>query len=214
MLTVLCVLRSGGPDFTPDYVHRLRNGVERHMRGKPHRFVCISDVPVDCERIELTESYPGWWSKIAMFRPGVITGPTLYLDLDSVIVNRLDPVENISFDFAMLSILGKGEKLGNSGAMWFRKPFPHVYERFAEKPDYWIKYHQDNARNRYMGDQAYISDQFAEIPKLHEALPNFFRSFKYDKCQTAVPAGCSVVCFGGKPRPHEVTTGWVPRVWV
>ena len=210
---VLCVLRSGG-DFDPDYVHRLRNGVERHMRGKPHRFVCISDVPVDCERIELTENYPGWWSKISMFRPGIITGDTLYLDLDSVVVNRLDLVMNIQFDFAMLSILDGGQKIGNSGAMWFRKPFPHVYEKFAEKPEYWIKHHQDNAHDRYMGDQAFISDCFDHIPKLHHALPGFFLSYKYNKLQDRVPESCSVVCFGGKPRPRDVKTGWVPRAWV
>jgi hypothetical protein len=210
-LTVLCVLRSGG-DYDAEYVRKLRDGVAKHLTI-PHRFVCLSDVEVPCERIPMQHNWPGWWSKIEMFRPGVITGPTLYLDLDTIIVGNLDPVLKIPHDFSMLNIREKDLHIGNSGAMWFRKPQPHVYERFVEKPEYWIKYHVDNAENRYMGDQAFISDCFTEIPKLHHALPRFFLSYKYDRCQHRVPPGCSVVCFGGHPRPHEAA-GWVRHAWV
>lgn len=211
ILTVLCVLRSGG-DFTVEYVRRLRDGVARNTTI-PHRFFCISDVPVPCERVELACDFPGWWSKIFMFKPGIITGPTLYLDLDTVIVGNLDAVATIPHDFAMLNIREKDLPVCNSGAMYFRSPQPHVYERFAERPQYWIAYHIRNAKERYAGDQAFISDSFSEIPTLNKALPGVFRAYKYDNCREAVPPGCSVVCFSGKPRPHEVTNGWVKEIW-
>lgn len=210
-LTVLCVLRSGGKDYTVEYVRKLRDGVAKHLTI-PHRFVCLSDVPVPCERIPLKHDWPGWWSKLEIFRPDVITGPTLYLDLDTVIVGNLEQVTTIPYDFAMLNIRAKDTKVGNSGAMWIAKPFPNVYERFAEKPEHWIEYHEKNALNRYMGDQAFISDCFEEIPKLHHALPDFFKSYKYDHCQNQIPHGCSVVCFGGLPRPHQAG-GWVREAW-
>lgn len=211
-LTVLCVLKTGG-DYTPEYVRKLRDGVAKHLTI-PHRFVCLSDVDVPCERIPLVHGWRGWWSKIEMFRPGVITGPTLYLDLDTVIVNKLDAVATIPFEFAMLNIRQKIDTtVGNSGAMWFTRPFPHVYERFAERPEYWIDYHTQHARDRYMGDQAFISDSFDNLPKLHEALPGFFQSYKFDQCQQSVPPECAVVCFGGHPRPHEAG-GWVKQVWI
>lgn len=210
-LTVLCVLRSGG-DYDAEYVRKLRDGCRKHLTI-PHRFVCLSDVPVPCERIELRHNWSGWWSKIEVFRPDVITGPTLYLDLDTVITGKLDPVMTMPYDFAMLNIRAKDTKVGNSGAMWFTKAYPHVYERFAEKPQHWIDYHVSNAHDRYMGDQAFISDCFEDIPKLHHALPGFFLSYKYDRCQDRVPKGCSVVCFGGHPRPHEAP-GWVYKTWV
>ncbi len=210
-LTVLCVLKSGG-DYTPEYVRILRDGVAKHLTI-PHRFVCLSDVDVPCERIPLKHGWRGWWSKLEMFRPGVITGKTLYLDLDTIITGTLDPVATIPYEFAMLNIREKDTMVGNSGAMWFSRPQPHVYERFVEKPDYWIDYHLKNAHNRYMGDQAFVSDSFDEIPKLHHALPGFFKSYKYDRCEARVPAGCSVVCFGGHPRPHEAG-GWVKQAWV
>jgi hypothetical protein len=210
-LTVLCVLKSGG-DYDAEYVRKLRDGVKRNLTI-PHRFVCLSDVPVPCERIPLKHGWPGWWSKIEVFRPDVITGPTLYLDLDTIITGKLDPVMSIPYDFAMLNIRAKDTKVGNSGAMWFKKPYPNVYERFVEKPQYWIDYHVSNAHDRYMGDQAFISDCFETIPKLHHALPGFFLSYKYDKQQQRVSAGCSVVCFGGHPRPHEAR-GWAYKAWV
>lgn len=211
-LTVLCVLRSGGKDYTPEYVRRLRDGVAKYLTI-PHRFVCLSDVDVPCERIPLKHDWPGWWSKIEMFRPDVVTGPTLYLDLDTVIVDKLDDVLSIPYEFAMLNIRAKDTTVGNSGAMWMTRAFPHVYERFAEKPEYWIDYHVRKAHDRYMGDQAFISDCFEVIPKLHEALPEFFKSYKYDNCRDSIPKGCSVVCFGGHPRPHEAG-GWVKTAWV
>lgn len=211
VLTVLCVLKSGG-DYNAEYVRKLRDGVARNLTI-PHRFVCLSDVPVPCERIPLKHAWPGWWSKIEIFRPDVVTGPTLYLDLDTVIVGNLDAAATIPHDFAMLNIREKDTNVGNSGAMWLSRAFPEVYRRFAEKPEYWIDYHVKNAKDRYMGDQAFISDCFADIPKLHHALPGFFKSYKYDRCQSQIPAGCAVICFGGHPRPHEAG-GWVKKEWV
>jgi hypothetical protein len=211
VLTVLCVLRSGG-DYNAEYVRKLRDGCAKHLTI-PHRFVCLSDVPVPCERIPLKHDWPGWWSKLEIFRPDVVTGPTLYLDLDTIIVGNLDAVASIPDEFSMLNIREKDRHVGNSGAMWLARAFPEVYERFAEKPEYWIDYHVKNAKDRYMGDQAFISDCFADIPKLHHALPGFFKSYKYDNCRSTIPSGCSVVCFGGHPRPHEAG-GWVKEAWV
>lgn len=210
MLTVLCVLRSGG-DFDSEYVRKLRDGVSRNLT-LPHRFVCLSDVPVPCERIPLDHDWPGWWSKIEVFRPDVVIGPTLYLDLDTVIVGSLDAVTTIPYNFAMLDVREKNGPVGNSGVMWFARAFPHVYGRFAEKPECWIEFHHRNAHDRYTGDQAFISDSFREIPRLHHALPGFFKSYRFDRCEERVPEGCSVVCFGGQPRPHQAS-GWVIDAW-
>ena len=50
-LTVACVLKTGGC-YNAEYVRRLKCGVDAHLRG--HRFVCLSDTDVPCERIPLT----------------------------------------------------------------------------------------------------------------------------------------------------------------
>ncbi len=37
-----------------------------------HRFVCLSDVDVPCERIFLKHGWPGWWSKVELFSEVVL----------------------------------------------------------------------------------------------------------------------------------------------
>lgn len=212
MLTVSCVLKTGG-DFDVRYVRILRDAVIRNTSAV--RFVCFSDTDVPCERIPLKHGYPGWWSKAEIFsetRPDYF--PQLYLDLDTIVLRTIDCVSTIQHDFAMLSIKDRGQHCGDSGVMWFRKPFPHVYERFAADPDRWMAEYAVSKGNKVFGDQGYISSQFEHIPKLHESLPGLFMSYKYDNLQDAVPRKpCAVVCFGGAHRPHN-SPGWVKQAWV
>ena len=87
MLTVACVLKSGGT-YTPEWVGRLRAGVKRHL-PREHMFVCLSDVDVPSMRIPLEHDWPGWWSKMELFR---LPGPILYFDLDTAIVGSLSDI--------------------------------------------------------------------------------------------------------------------------
>src|SRR6478609_2567748 len=87
MLTVACVLKSGGI-YDATWVERLRAGVKRHLPLE-HRFVCLSDVDVPCERIPLEYNWPGWWSKLEAFR---LPGPVIYFDLDTAIVGDLSEI--------------------------------------------------------------------------------------------------------------------------
>lgn len=92
-LTVACVLKSGG-HYDAEYVERLRDGVRNNLII-PYRFVCLSDVDVPCERIELKYDLPGWWSKMELFRPD-IPEDILYFDLDTVIVGDLTPLTDMT----------------------------------------------------------------------------------------------------------------------
>lgn len=47
---------------------------------------------------------------------------------------------------------------------------------------------------------------------LQKLFPGQFRSYKVS-CTEYVPKGTNVVFFHGRPRPHEVKTGWVPEMW-
>ena len=85
-LTIACVLRSGG-DFDAEYVERLRDGVAANL-SLPHRFVCLSDIEVPCERVALRHGWPGWWSKLELFEQ--LKGRVLYFDLDTVIAGSLN----------------------------------------------------------------------------------------------------------------------------
>lgn len=210
MLTVACVLRSGGI-YTPDWVRKLRNAVERHVRVE-HRFVCLSDVEVTCERIPLEHNWPGWWSKIELFREGVVTGPTLYLDLDTVIVGDID-CSAIRSDFAMLQSFWSPEMVG-SGVMWFSgKNVPtKVYDRFAKQPDAYIAHYARHRDGSYVGDQAYIFDSLNRDIRRVNAELRGIKSYKMH-CRNGLPEDARIVCFHGLPRPNEVSDAWMRKHW-
>lgn len=211
MLQVICVLRSGGV-YTPEWVRKLRDGVARNI-NRPHVFNCLSDVPVDCNRIPLKHDWPSWWAKIELFKQGVIDGPTLYLDLDTVITGPVNILPS-SPDFAMLQSFWVPDMVG-SGVMWFSgENVPHkVYEKFAKQPKAYIKHHERNANGVYVGDQAFISDCLGEenIPRINDYLPGI-KSYKMH-CTRRLPADASIVCFHGRPRPTEVDHDWMKQHW-
>lgn len=211
VLTALCVLKYGG-DYNADWVTRLHKAVSRHL-SVPHRFKCLSDVPVDCERIPLAHSWPGWWSKIELFRPGVVQGPTLYLDLDTVLVGSIDKLASLPYDFAIMRNLNSSWMPG-SAVMWFKDRAPaKVYEMFKDAPEHYMAEYS-NRGGTYMGDQAFIWDAMdRKVQFLTDAVPGLIRSYRRH-CMAGVPEGCSVVAFGGDKKPHTVQDNWVKEAWL
>lgn len=212
MLTVLCVLRSGG-GYDAEWVRKLRDGVARNLTI-PYRFACLSDCEVPCERIPLVHDWPGWWSKIELFRPGVITGPTLYLDLDTVITGKLDEIAEISYPFAALRNFHQPDYIG-SGVLWFRdaESVPHgVYEKFKRMPDAYIAHHERVRVGSHLGDQAFIWDALGgQIPFLTDEFKGVY-SYKYH-AKAHLPDDAKVICFHGEPRLHQVKSPWIERCW-
>lgn len=220
MLTILSVLRSGGV-YDAEWVRKLRDGVARHL-PIPHRFVCLSDVEVPCDRIPLVHGWPGWWSKIELFRPGIVTGPAIYFDLDTVIVGDLTPLLSLGHDFSMLRGFGRKHYVG-SGVMIFRKPRPDVYERFMKSPEQFITEYADNPHNRHnafnaaRGDQAFIFEVVgdANIQRFTDYVPGMVRLYprNFDRL-SEVPSGCAVVCFKGKTKPPDAAQfKWLRENW-
>ncbi|MFO0270395.1 MAG: hypothetical protein ACK53W_07670 [Gemmatimonadota bacterium] len=212
MLTVICVLKSGGI-YDAEWVRKLRDGVARHL-GLSHRFVCLSDMDVPCERIALQHDWPGWWSKIELFRPGVVTGPTLYVDLDNLPVGDLSPLTDCPHDFAMLRNFNRPE-YASSCVMWFKDKAPaQVYEKFAADPQGWMTFHVKHRDGPYLGDQAFIWDcfdrnvPFIELPALAVC------SYKKDYLRLGrLPDGAAMVAFGGSMKPNTVNHKWVRQAW-
>ena len=94
MLNVVCVLRQGGKvGYDATWVEKLKNSVARNLTIE-HRFVCLSDVDVPCERIPLIGAGAGFWSKLELFRTELFKGPVLYIDLDTVVCASLDDMVN------------------------------------------------------------------------------------------------------------------------
>jgi hypothetical protein len=220
--TILCVLRSGG-QYDSEWVRKLRDGIHRNTTA-PYDFKCLSDVDLKidevwkpkCERIPLEHEWPGWWAKIEMFRPGVITGPTLYLDLDTIITGNvdhlIDDLRHSKYQFAMLRNFHQSDFVG-SGVMWFsgENAVPHkIYEKFKKMPECYIAHHDRVRKGSHLGDQAFIWDTLGgEIDKLDV---KGLKSFKYH-ARTFLPPDAALVCFHGQPRPQEAKAAWVAEHW-
>lgn len=203
-MLVLAVCKSGG-EYNAEWVRKLKDGVSRHLTV-PHEFKCLSDVDVP-DRIPLRHKWPGWWAKIEMFRE--ITGPTLYLDLDTVITGSLDHFAKLESDFAMLSNFHVPEFVG-SGVMWFGKPQRHVYERFCEKPFKWIEHHERKRNGPYLGDQAFVWESMKR--KVDHLPMETIKSFKFH-CTKGLPEKTSIVCFHGLPKLPTVKADWIEANW-
>lgn len=155
-LTVACVLRSGGM-YDAEWVRKLRDGFARHLTA-PHRFVCLSDMDVPCERIPLEHDWPGWWSKIELFRPGLFDGPVLYCDLDNVICG---PLDGLAGDFDPDYVIGwrdtyRHSLVWASCLMWWWADLSALYAEFIKNPSAFMVQYATMPR---LGDQAFISER-------------------------------------------------------
>lgn len=216
MLTVACVLKSGGV-YDAEWVRKLRDGVFRNL-SLPHRFACLSDVEVPCERIPLKHGWKGWWSKLELF--DAFKGPTLYFDLDTVVVGSLDKIGAHAHTFTMTHEFYR-PRLMCSTAMAWNGDYSFIPEAFAENPETFSKrYDLDLMRKESrVGDQAFIEDHLKAAGVKVETFRDLFgeysiASYKVHNCQNEIPADAAVVAFHGIPKPHELRNGWVAKTWI
>jgi uncharacterized Rossmann fold enzyme len=207
MLRVVCI--RAGTAFGPEYVDILFDSVRRNLAdGIEAEFVCFTDqtdsLAAGITSRPLPADLPGWWSKLALFRPGLFPegDRILYFDLGNLITGRLDEVAAYDGSFAILRDFYRPEGL-QSAVMAWRAGYCGVI---------WDDYCQSGCPTDYPGgDQAWVErTQLGRAVLLQDAFPGLFVSYKQIN---GPPEKASVVKFHGRPRPHEVTTGWVPEVW-
>lgn len=203
-LRIALVLRSGG-DYDADDVARLCGALAVHAPRIP--VVCLSDVPVPCERIALEHDWPGWWSKMELFRPDV-AGDLLYMDLDTMLTGELAGLLGACNGRAIaLRDFYHPTRIG-SGLMYLPESVrPLVWNRFSANPASVMRTYSERRVERW-GDQAFINDVIADAPlRWQDVVPGAVVSYKADVRKAGrVPAAARIVCFHGKPRPREI--GW------
>ena len=208
-LKVFCVCKSGA-EYDSEWVRKLRDGVKRNLTI-PYEFVCLNDIDLSLEGVTpvpLRHKWPGWWAKVELFRE--VNGPSLYFDLDTVIVGNIDHLTG-GEEFKAIRNFHDPKMIG-SAVMWFPKPMKHVYERFCEKPFKWIEYHNRKQDGPYLGDQAFIWNSLGRNVKTFDMEKDGIVSYKFH-CRDGLPKNARVVCFGGKPKAYEVKAKWLEEHW-
>lgn len=207
-VTVACVLKSGGV-YTPEWVYALKRGLNRHLSD--FEFVCLTDMPLNPPhwRVSLEHAWRGWWSKLELFRPGLFTGPVLYMDLDTLPVGDLSAIASYAGTFAMLSDLFQ-PKLAQSGVMaWTPGPISHgVWQRFKADPA--------SAMRRHRGDGEFIRSVVPKADRLQALYPGQIVSLKAHCRPPKVkgpPKGARLVCGHGQPKFNKPAAGWAHVMW-
>lgn len=207
-MTILCVLRSGGA-YSPRWVDALARGIELHSPSQRDAITCLTDMEVTTPGVRvlpLRFGWPGWWSKLEAFAPGVTEGPTCYVDLDTLVVGELAPFESYGGPFAMLSDFFKPSDAESGVMAWVPGPMSEqVWSAFLKDP--WANIH------RYRRDGRFIAEHAAGADRLQELYPKKIVSLKVH-ARKACPAGASLCCGHGRPRFSEPEAGWAHHQWL
>ena len=232
MNNIVC-LKWGLERYPAFYVNRLYRGVKKHTT-LPFRFVCFTNEPEGLddgiEALPVPEPPPGlgkhkWptvYTKLALFRDGCggLSGPTLFLDIDQVIIGDMDrfftyrPGEFCiirNWIEARKLIFRPRPKIGNSSCFRFE----------AGKSDRVWREFRDNLelaydKTKFPTEQAFMThavglgnvnwwpeDWVVSFKRsCHRIFPaNLFRP-------PAKPSGGSILCFHGDPSPVEAIEGF------
>jgi hypothetical protein len=210
-LNVVCVM--WGTKYPLHYVERLRASVERNMPdGLNWQFYCITDDNLPgMLTIRPRHDWGTWWQKMNMFNPNIMPpGPTLYIDLDSVITGALEPIIRAKSAEPLIIVenfsMNKKHCAHNSSVMLFDVFNPEI-----------ALMHDDFTRDATRVIEGLHGDQCAIWRILRNSIANFDRrhivSYKYHCRGKGLPKEARAVIFHGKPDPDEVNDNWVKENW-
>jgi hypothetical protein len=186
-MKIACVLKTGG-DYDSDYVAHFLDGLNEHVENFEFMLLAGSE-------------YPGWWSKMELFRPDV-KGDLLYFDLDTMIVGDLDDILAVD-RLTVLSDFNVPDRMA-SGMMFIPE-----YER-ASIWNEWIADPEGHMRAAGgHGDGGFLAKYWARAQRWQDIVPGQVVSYKNHVRDKGVPAEARVVCFHGRPRPRDIR--WMLR---
>lgn len=134
-MQIVTLLKSGGR-FDSRHVSCLYAGCRKWIRGYCD-FVCLTDLdPILLSRsidpsvrcVPLVHDWPGWWGKMEVFRtdynPKNMEISTLYVDLDTIFCNYINPIFDIESSLVLLS-----ENSNINPSIFYKTSNADVYSR-------------------------------------------------------------------------------------
>jgi hypothetical protein len=218
MLTIACVLKSGGI-YKPADVGILYRGIVRAGGADFDRFICLTDMEEgvkalglgEIETIKLAHNWPGWWSKMELFRDVFEEGDRIiYFDLDTLCLGNLADIAAVKPRWVMLGDFyrrpPKYSRIGLASGMmsWIAGDQIDIYKSFARNPQ------QVMDICGRAGDQEWIARQNPKADLWENIVPGQVVSYKVHCRESGImPTGARVVCFHGSPKPFEAPEEWI-----
>ena len=239
MVNVICM--KWGDKFPAEYVNRLYGMVSRNLTI-PFRFVCFTEngdnIRQEVEiqplpELDLPANTPErGWRKLTVFKEnfGGLTGKTLFLDLDVVIVGSLDDFFTHPGEFLIAHDKKRPAKIeGNSSVFRFEiGKYPQILSYFEQN--------SEQVKQEVRHEQAYLSREIHKLGKLGYWPDQWVPSFKYRCCPSwlkswfqapFIPDGAKIIIFHGLPNPPEAIKGisgkwyrhiqpapWIKEHWI
>ncbi len=224
MTNVICM--KWGTKFPALYVNRLHSMVQRHLR-RPHRFVCFTDdgagLAPGIEHFPMPSAgaadtnWAHGWRKLAMFSAalGDLRGPTLFLDLDVIIVASIDPFfDHLPGEICVIKdyrpVRWRGDAfVGNTSVLRI-----NAGQDGQVLADFTADF--DGVRRRWRNEQEFVSHWFHSRGRLHYWPKEWCPSFKHDCVPVGptsyfttprLPPAARIVVFHGVPKPEEALAG-------
>ena len=160
--------------YTPDYVSKLYRSLKRNSTI-PFEFICLSDTDVEADVVlpyNHHDKIKKHWHKLKFFSPHfAYQNPgddIIVMDIDQVITGNVD--ELIGYPVQDNELVTYGvwwtSKLKTNGGFYKFKSgsLKHIWDDFAENPDYWQLYYYNNGdvNFKYYGEQNYVSWKLQE----------------------------------------------------
>lgn len=200
-----CVWVKGHVPFTVQYATKLE-AMTRRFLSRPFEFVCLTDRPrqvpahIRTIQITLTPGCKGWWAKLEVFKAERFQGRVLYLDLDTLIVDALDPVVDYPAPFALIPHAGTFD--GGGGRAVVKRFNSSVMVWDAETQSHLHTTWTPLEAQRLWGDQDWIGEQCPDAAAMPAA---WFP--RISEVQPPWPVGAKVVLMK-VPKNHVAAKRW------
>ena len=194
-----------------EYVYKLRNMLSRHLT-LPYHFYCFSDQKVKgIDTIIMPKHILSWKKNFPKFyvysKDNGLTGRTIMIDLDSVIVDNLDEMFSFDGDWCGISPLGTRPTNNRGGGLvsFDQDKFHWLYDDMEANVDQYTK--------DYRGNERFVYELFfSETPGWQALYPGYLQSYKWGIRKDISPE-IKFIAFHGSPRPHEVDDAIIVANW-
>ncbi|MFB9211948.1 glycosyltransferase [Echinicola jeungdonensis] len=230
-----------GELYGPEYVNRLYEMVKNNLRF-PFQLICFTDnkegirkevVCFPIPEVNIPDGLPErMWRKLTVFKKDLygLKGEALFLDLDVVIVDNMDPFFQLEGEFRIIKDYRKKWR-GTGNSSVFRFELGRHYEIF----DFFLKNFEE-IRKKHRNEQEYLTSIMKEKGILSYWPERWCPSFKYDCVskfplafwkKPKIPHGARIIIFHGEINPPKAIKGgwgkfyryvrpakWIKKYWI
>lgn len=212
-VTVVCVLRLGGPVYTDlSWARKLRHGVQTFLPEA--KFVCLTNDPIgspllhDGQHQEYQPlAHPEWsgfWSLVNWWQPGRFTGRVLAVGLDTLFVGDASEIAAYDGPVAGIHDFYHPGTLASGVMSWTGDECAPLYHEFEE--------FGNAIRDHHGRMDPWMRRRLLHAEKLQDHFPNQIVSLKAH-CANGIPKNARIVCGHGQPRLNSPRAGWAYDYW-